>query len=57
MFASFSFAPFKNREKRLSHFFLLHLRLQKKYKAYLKTGGNSQKYGVNRKILCSLNIQ
>lgn len=59
MFASFSFAPFKNREKRLSHFFLLHLCLclQKKYKAYLKTGGNSQKYGVNRKILCSLNIQ
>lgn len=59
MFASFSFAPFKNREKRRSHFFLLHLRLclQKKYKAYLKTGGNSQKYGVNRKILCSLNIQ
>lgn len=59
MFASFSFAPFKNREKRISLFFLLHLRLclQKKYKAYLKTGGNSQKYGVNRKKLCSLNIQ
>lgn len=43
----------------LAIFFLLHLRLclQKKYKAYLKTGGNSQKYGVNRKKLCSLNIQ
>lgn len=56
MFASFSFAPFKNREKLISLFFLLHLRLclQKKYKAYLKTGGNSHKYGVK---LCSLNIQ